>query len=790
GTATCTTSAATHLPVGTDVVTATYLGDSNHSGSAGSENQVVQGGIATTIDVTNVSPASEDFGADAPAMITAVLSWTGNGVAPTGSNVTISGNGNGTYSATSCAARVHKTITCTATYTPNNSDVAGSYTETASFSGDTNYSPSSSPETNNFTIGAATSTTSVAGSPNPSVYATSVTFTATITGENGLVKGNKSKKPLAVSGTVAWSANTGCSPSTVSGGYPGVATCTTSSATHLPVGANTVTATYSGDSNHSGSTGTMTQNVTGGIATTINVTSVSPAAEDYAADAPATITAVLTWTGNGVAPTASDVTISGNGNGTYGATSCGARVGKTITCTATYTPSNADVAGSYTETATFSGDTNYSGSTSSQTNNFTITSATSTTAVTSALNPSTYGGAVTFTATVDGENGATRRNAKRKPLNVTGSVTWSANTGCSASTVSGYPGVATCTTSSLLGGTDSVTATYGGDSNHSGSSGSVSQVVNPASQTITCGSLPASEPYNTSFTASCSASSSLPVSYTSAGGCTNSGATYTMTSGTTACLVTASQGGNGNYSAATPVNKSVAATLAPQSITVTTAAPPNAIDGSVFTIVASASSGLPITYTSAGACTNSGATYTINATKGTCTVRMTQGGNTNYSAATPVVETTTVKAAKKPVVSFTGMPTKAAYGATFTVTASSNEAGSYVSIPTLTTSTPSVCSVSGITTSGSSVSATVTMLTGTLECDVTAQWTANYVYAAAHVTKHTLAERATPAVHFTGAPATITHGNTFTVDATSNESGSLVSVPTITTTTATVCTVG
>ena len=131
----------------------------------------------------------------------------------------------------------------------------------------------------------------------------------------------------------------------------------------------------------------MVQNVTGGIATTINVTNVSPATEAYAANTPVTITAVLTWTGHGTAPTASDVTIGGNGNGTYGATSCGPRSGDTITCTATYTPSAADVAGSYNETATFSGDTNYSGSTSPQTNNFAITSATSTTAVTSGLNP-------------------------------------------------------------------------------------------------------------------------------------------------------------------------------------------------------------------------------------------------------------------------------------------------------------------------------------------------------------------------------------------------------------------
>ncbi len=161
-------------------------------------------------------------------------------------------------------------------------------------------------------------------------------------------------KPLDVTGSVPWSANTGCSPSTVSG-YPGIATFTTSSATHLPVGTDVVTATYSGDSNHNGGTGSVNQVVQGGIATSINVTSVSPVAEDLGADTPVTITAVLTWVGNGVAPTASDVSISGNGNGTYGATSCAPRVHESMTCTATYTPTTADTPASYTETANVRG---------------------------------------------------------------------------------------------------------------------------------------------------------------------------------------------------------------------------------------------------------------------------------------------------------------------------------------------------------------------------------------------------------------------------------------------------
>ena len=153
-----------------------------------------------------------------------------------------------------------------------------------------------------------------------------------------------------------------------------------------------------------------------------------------------------------------------------------------MTCTATYTPTAADVAGSYTETATFAGDSSYGASSSPQTNNFTINQANSSLSLGSSLSPSTYGQPVTFTATVTGENGSVK--GKAKPKVITGSVTWSANTGCASTVVSDYPGVSTCTTSSLNAGTDAVTATYSGDNNHGGSAGTVSQVVTAAPTTI------------------------------------------------------------------------------------------------------------------------------------------------------------------------------------------------------------------------------------------------------------------------------------------------------------------
>lgn len=661
GTATCITSI---LPAGPNTVTANYSGDSDHSGGSGSFNQSVNVG-ATSTNVTSVSPSTEDYGSSASVLITAVVSWTGNGPTPSASAIAISGNGPGSYSASACGAPTGNTITCTASYTPTAADPIGSYTETADFAGDLNYTYSNSPQTNNFTINLATSTTGVMSHPNPSTYAQQVTFTATITGENGAVKGRISRngvKRQTVGGSVTWSTNTGCSTTPVTNG---TATCVTSSATRLPVGNDTVTATYSGDSNHSGSNGSVIQVVQGGIATTINVTGVSPSSEDYGADMPVTITAVLSWTGPGAEPTKSDVTISGTGSGTYGATSCGAKSGDSYTCTATYTPTTGDGAGNYTETAAFSGDANYSASSSPQTNNFIINAASSSSSVslTSGANPSTFGNSVTFTATVTGENGAVKKGVNRngvKSNDITGTVTWSLNTGCAVSNVSGYPGVATCTTSALNTGKNTVTATYSGDGNHTGSSGSIAQTVNRASQSITVSFVPTTATERSTFTVSASASSGLPITYTASGNCSNDEATYTMGGKTTACLVIMNQFGNGNYSQAMQVINSVSVAAA-QTPTVSVSGPTTAVYGTTFTVTPNSGGdfSVPTLKVAGGDCTISGTTVSMTLGTGTCTTTATWAANYVYAAATATLTTKAEKATSE--VSWT-TPAPITYG--------------------------------------------------------------------------------------------------------------------------------
>jgi hypothetical protein len=777
---------------GTCTVTATQAADTNY-GTASASESVSATPANASVGVGSSSNPS-DYGASVTFTAT-ISSDTGmvkgrNGATRktakrpmvVGGSVTWS-DSNGpltctetSSSTTTVAAGYPGTATCTtSTLAVNPSD-----TITGSYSGDANHTTGTGTTTQ--TINAASTTTSVSSTPNPSTYATQVVFTATINGANGLVKGRKpgknGMKPMDPTGTVSWSANTGCAPSTVSGN-PGVATCTTSSATHLPVGTDPVTATYSGDGNHSGSSGSVNQVVQGGIATTIDVTGVSPSNEDFGANTAVTITALLSWTGHGTAPTTADVTIGGNGNGTYGATSCLPRSGETITCTATYTPSNADVAGVYTETASFSGDTNYAASSSSETNNFTINQASASVSIGTSLNPSTYGQAVTFTATITGENNEVkgRKPARKngiKPMDVTGSVTWSVGgnpipdcgTDGTTPVTSGNPGVATCTTSSLGGGTDTITATYSGDSNHGGAVGTLSgQVVNPASQAIALSSVPANAVYNTSFTVVASASSGLPVAFSSGGACSNSGATYTMTSGTGKCTVIVDQAGNANYAAAPEVTASLFAVKASQIITVTEPAPASAPKGTVFTVAAVSNEGLPITYANQndGECTNSGPTFTLVAKGGTCFVSFNAAANNNYASAS-VTEQTVIQAAVKPTVSFTGAPASAFYQSTFTVSATSNS-----------TSTPTITAAGACTVSGT----TVTMKLGTGTCTLTAKWAANPQYLAASATQTTTAEKLTSVVTW-ATPAPITYGTKLSptqLNATANVAGNFAYTP-------------
>ncbi len=126
-----------------------------------------------------------------------------------------------------------------------------------------------------------------------------------------------------------------------------------------------------------------------------------------------------------------------------------------------------------------------------------------------------------------------------------------------------------------------------------------------------------------------------------------SGAPVLSTTATTASIVgnypiTVSTGtlAAANYSFLY-VTGTLAIQQASQSIAFTTNPPASAAYNSTFTVAASSTSLLPVTFTSGGACTNVGATYSMTNSTGTCSVIANQAGNTNYAAAVPVTKTVT-----------------------------------------------------------------------------------------------------------------------------------------------------
>ncbi len=105
---------------------------------------------------------------------------------------------------------------------------------------------------------------------------------------------------------------------------------------------------------------------------------------------------------------------------------------------------------------------------------------------------------------------------------------------------------------------------------------------------------------------------------------------------------------------------SITVNQASQTITFSTAPPSSAGYQSSFTVVATASSGMPVLFNASGVCTDSSTpTYTMNSPTGICIVIAAQPGNSNYLAAPEL--TPTVNATKgTPVISWA--PASIAYG--------------------------------------------------------------------------------------------------------------------------------
>jgi hypothetical protein len=236
--------------------------------------------------------------------------------------------------------------------------------------------------------------------------------------------------------------------------------------------------------------------------------------------------------------------------------------------------------------------------------------------------------------------------------------------------------------------------------------GSGALTVSKADQTIVVAThAPSSAVFGSQFTvAATGGGSGNSVTFSNGGGCSNSGATFTMTSGTTACQVKYDQAGSANYNAASEVTESVAATKASQSIAVTTHAPSSAVFSSQFTVAASGGgSGNPVTFSSGGGCSNSGATFTMTSGTTACQVKYDQAGSANYNGASEVTESVAATKASQSIAVTKHAPSSAKLGSDFTVAATGGGSGPVVF------SSGGACSSNGATFTMTSASGVCTV---------------------------------------------------------------------------------
>ncbi len=424
----------------------------------------------TTLAAPNPSPATTNQQVTLTATVSTssvspsgTVAFSANGAAIPGcSSQPVTGSGSsGTATCTTTFGASGSPESLTAAFTPSNGSNQASSSSTAQ----------------NLTVNPGSTTTTLAASATSLTAGGSVTYTATVTpGTSGASK---------ASGTVAFqdggSTISGCSAQPLTAGSSSTtATCTVS---YPNPGSHSITASYGGDGNFSGSSSQATTVTVNPGTTTSTTTTLAASATSLTAGGSVTYTATVTPGSGGTGEPSGTVAFQDGGSTISG---CGAQPltagssSSTATCTVSY-PNP----GSHSITASYGGDTNFSGS-SSQATTVTVnpgTTTSTTTTLAASATSLTAGGSVTYTATVTPGSGGTGEPSGTVAFQDGGSPI----SGCSAQplTAGSSSSTATCTVSYPNPGSHSITASYGGDTNFSGSSSQATTVtVNPATTTF------------------------------------------------------------------------------------------------------------------------------------------------------------------------------------------------------------------------------------------------------------------------------------------------------------------
>jgi hypothetical protein len=299
---------------------------------------------------------------------------------------------------------------------------------------------------------AAATTTSLSASAAQVTFGQSVTFTATVA-------------PASGSGVPTGSVNFFDGTTQIGSGVLNGSGMATFSSSSLAVGTHSVTAVYAGDTNFSGSTSGVASVTIVAAAKTNTTTALSASATQVTSGQSVMFNAVVTPASGSGTPTGSVTFLDG-------ATSLGMA---TLNGGSGSVSSSTLSIGTHTISVMYSGDANFSGSTSSAVSVTVVAPAKigTVTTVSSSAMQVTSGQSMTFTVSVKAQSGT------GVP---TGAITL-LDGGSQINSAMLNAGAASFTSSTLAVGSHTITAAYGGDTNYAASSSAADTVTVAAAPT-------------------------------------------------------------------------------------------------------------------------------------------------------------------------------------------------------------------------------------------------------------------------------------------------------------------
>jgi hypothetical protein len=628
----------------------------------------------------------------------------------------------------------------------------GTHTIVAEYAGDAkNHAATGSlPQT----VNVGPSTMALTSLTNPSVVGQSVTLKAAVTGTGATPAGMVSFVEGGL--TLGRIALNGAGEATLS--------------VPFGIGGHSISASYSGDANFDVSGSALVQLVHPADTMTVTISSAEPSIVDSWLVFSASVSAAAPGAG----------TPSGGITFKEGAAMLG--IGFIDDFGVATFATGALAAGTHTISVSYGGDASFNASSTTITQ--TVNKDGVTTTLASSANPSTFGGSVTFTASVTTTGAAGI---------ATGTVAFKEGAVVLGTGALDGAGVATYTTSALVGGSRTIMASYGGDSTHAGgSSAAVAQIVVPAASTTALASSVDSwvsgQPITLTATVTSTAAGTLTGNVAFLDGVTTVGTGMLDAAGvaqyTTSTLtvehhaLTAVYGGDANYAKSTSgavsyvVNKGSSATV------VTSSTNPSLASTSV-TFAATVTATLPSAGTPSGTVTfKDGMTVLGTGTLdvggvATCstdtlgvgahTITATYGGSAKYetSSSAPLTQAASYAAA---ATSLTSAPSPSTYGGAVKLTSAvtgsrGTPTGTVVFKELATEISTATLDASGIVTGS-----VATLKAGTHT--LTAAYSGNMTYASGTATVPHVVEKATTTTTVRSAPNPSILGEAVTLTAT------------------------